>query len=375
MCHVISIPFFGSGRVALMRSANKVLFFTSFTLPRPLSCFSYLTPIPPHGRTGCYRALTMSTDPLARKDPPAAATATPIATFRKRSPDHLDPPIGDEKLPAAASIGSTSASELKRRRLSVDTPPLSASPPVSVGVPRSTHSASTPGIPLGPLLFHQAVSAHRASRAHLQQTFIPSSVRCERHASYPLITLATGKGATPKPFEHDHGAASRALGLLLLSLHLLRIGLDSKELSYAERVAFALEFATVGFKVLNTLREAKAMPLAKAPELPPVDVTRLVADMQDAIGSSVGHMLSDAGARLIPPAVDCSKKSQPQTQVADIGNLERSLGFVSGGPDTSGTWLMVAENGQFSKTHGPPRFERHVEASRPSGSPADRIQR
>ncbi|RSH94344.1 hypothetical protein EHS25_004147 [Saitozyma podzolica] len=149
----------------------------------------------------------MSTDPLARVDPPAAAVVTPIATFRKRSPDHFDTPSGETKLPDVASIGSTSAT--------------------TVG------------------------------------------------------------NTSTKPFQHDPGAATKALGLLLLSLHLLRIGIDSKELSYAERVAFGLEFATVGFKVLNILREAKAMPPDKAPELPPVDVTKLVADMQGAIGSSM----------------------------------------------------------------------------------------
>jgi hypothetical protein len=235
---------------------------------------------------------------------------------------------------------------------------------VFVGDPRSTHSAWTPNIPLGPLLFHQAVSAHRASQAHLQQTFIPSTVRCERHQSYPQITLATVGNTSTKPFQHDPGAATKALGLLLLSLHLLRIGIDSKELSYAERVAFGLEFATVGFKVLNILREAKAMPPDKAPELPPVDVTKLVADMQGAIGSSVGHMLSDAGVRLIPPDVHCSKKSQPQSHVSDAGDLECSLGVVSGGRGgfLNRLWLMVAENGQFSKTHGPPRIEGHFEA-------------
>jgi hypothetical protein len=132
-------------------------------------------------------------------------------------------------------------------------------------------------------------------------------------------------------------------------------------------VAFGVEFAAVGFKVLNTLREARAMPQAKAPELPPVDVTRLAADMQDVIGSSVGQIHFHAGVRLIPPAVHCSKESQPQIHVANGGNFECPLGVVSGGrgdTNSRGYWLTVAENGELGKTHGPPRPKGHIEASR-----------
>jgi hypothetical protein len=190
-----------------------------------------------------------------------------------------------------------------------------------------------PELPTTPLLYHLAASAHHASHRHLQQAFVPSNISCHGNAEYPIVTIpAVPSHAAPVPFTHDPAAASKAFGLLLLALDLLRIGLASNDLTYVERAAFGLEFATVGLKVLDTLRKAAEKGRGKHPELVVVDRARLVGDMQEAISSSVRRHFSTLQTLWLTGQMSIAR-SNPQlkrvTQQLEVLNARLALAQVS----------------------------------------------
>ena len=152
--------------------------------------------------------------------------------------------------------------------------------------PRLQPSQSQPtehAIPPAACLYHMAVSAHHASTAHLQQSFIPQTVHTVHPNDAPPI-IASGNMHKSHPYQPDPGASDKALGLCLLALDLLRAGLVSRSLSEVERVAFGLEFGNVAIKVITTLAPSKR---AKGKQPVVVDLERLWRDVLEAVGQSV----------------------------------------------------------------------------------------
>jgi hypothetical protein len=99
----------------------------------------------------------------------------------------------------------------------------------------------------------------------------------------------------PRTFQHDPLAIAKIIGLQILALDLLKAGLGARELSDRERVAFGLEFAIVGFKVLTVRKFGKG----KGVEM--VDMTRLETDVQQVLGESVGTLIILADFRYFSP--------------------------------------------------------------------------
>ena len=145
----------------------------------------------------------------------------------------------------------------------------------------STSTAPLLDIPVVPILYHLATSAHQASHHHLHQIYVPRNVS---PAKAEAIELNTPFG--PIPFQHDSQARRKALGFLLLALDLLRLGLNRKELSESERVAFGLEFGVVGMKVLDASRltgKGKAVSVE--------DPEKLRSDVAETLSQSVSPLL------------------------------------------------------------------------------------
>jgi hypothetical protein len=137
-------------------------------------------------------------------------------------------------------------------------------------------------IPLIPHLYHLALTAHHAASTHLQQVFIPSTVSTDNSDGFqPVATCVNGENV---PFVHDPQAVQKSLGLLLLSLDLLKLGLASREISEVEKVHFGLEFGQVGVKVL---RAHHVLAKGKGNEREMVDVARVKHDVREYVVDSV----------------------------------------------------------------------------------------
>lgn len=151
--------------------------------------------------------------------------------------------------------------------------------PVELALPTPT---PLPLIPAVPHLYHLAVSAHRDASRHLQQIFIPSTIAHPTVDSFePIVTIRNGQSLTYQP---DPLARDKALGLLLLSLDLLRVGFAAKEISEVDKVHFGIEFALVTVEVL---RAHKMAPAGKGKAVDKVDVARIRSDARDAVANGV----------------------------------------------------------------------------------------
>ena len=165
--------------------------------------------------------------------------------------------------------------DFKRRRLDNNQTSFSRTPPYS---PISPY-------PDKPLLYHLAIQAHHAARNHLQQVFIPSTVITTEASTSIKCTRPDTTGS--QTFTHDSQAPEKAVGLLLLALQILKIGLEAKDLSDVERVAFSYEFGLVGVKILDTYRlrssvKGKQKALARG-----IDVDKIKDDVQVTLASGV----------------------------------------------------------------------------------------
>lgn len=199
------------------------------------------------------------------------------SSFRKRPPDKWEQPLTLTVLPGAdLKASATVGGDLKRRRLDVPSSSTASTP-----LPTASY------LPFTPLLYHLAISAHHAAHRHLQQFFIPSSVTCQADADYPPIVPSSPVSAEPFIYTPDNQAGEKSLGLLSLSLHLLRAGLAAPDLSDKEKVVFGLEFGVVGLKVLNTVTMVQDGKGKGMETVPKVDVERLFTDVENAIGSGV----------------------------------------------------------------------------------------
>ncbi|WVQ94355.1 hypothetical protein IAU59_001434 [Kwoniella sp. CBS 9459] len=167
-----------------------------------------------------------------------------------------------------------------------------------------TYAPHTPRLPVHPnhhptlpstaaLLFHAARSAHQASYYHLQQAFMPTTLKTKLSpASLTLPSYATSSSSSSAtPFTHDFHAAAKALGLQLLALDFLRAGLAIPDLSESERVAFALEFGIIGLKVYTACVQNKGSRSSKGKgkslgSAEAVDTAKLMGDLQDIVGQA-----------------------------------------------------------------------------------------
>lgn len=102
----------------------------------------------------------------------------------------------------------------------------------------------TQPLPDNALLYYLARSAHEAAHNHLQQAFIPTTIRIPQHDCL--------RGSTGLPYVHDTHASSKALALLSLAADLLRLGLKRSDLSDQERAYFACELSSVLFKIVSS---------------------------------------------------------------------------------------------------------------------------
>lgn len=157
--------------------------------------------------------------------------------------------------------------------------------------PASSSHASSQAIPDAALLYYLAVRAHHSAHLHLQQVFVPHRIRtdAEPGTAIPLNSNPTMSTA----FEHDYQATDKALALLVMALDYLKLGLASRSLSDRERVAFGVEFAQVGLKVLRTLKtgrdEQRRSSKGKERSLEErVDAAGLSADLHDILSTTVG---------------------------------------------------------------------------------------
>ena len=164
-------------------------------------------------------------------------------------------------------------------------------------IPPSSYFSDTPvptfppPLPVIPLLYHLALSAHHASHRHLQQAFIPGSVIREEALDPPKFTAPpVVEYKRPETVTHDPQAADKALGLLLLALDLLKAGLASKDLSDKERVAFSLEFGVVGVKVLKGSESQGSTKTQDKRASIQVERGKLVGEVQDAVASGVCYL-------------------------------------------------------------------------------------
>lgn len=156
----------------------------------------------------------------------------------------------------------------------------------SIGVTPSAssikHPAPIPPVPIIPHLFHMANAAHQCASHHLQQLLIPASIHSSpEFTSSPI--MASYDNAI-YPYRPDPLARDKTLGLLLLSLDLLRAGLTSKEISESEQVHFGIEFARVAIKIL---RASKVALSSKGKEVDRVDCERIKHDAREAVGIAV----------------------------------------------------------------------------------------
>ncbi|ORY27685.1 hypothetical protein BCR39DRAFT_537919 [Naematelia encephala] len=124
-------------------------------------------------------------------------------------------------------------------------------------------------LPLLPSLYHLAIAAKNASSTHLQQVFIPPEVSSAQGTAFPLVSRSG------IPYEPDPAAASKALGLQLLALDLLKLGMASKDITDRERVAFSIEIGLVSEKVLAEKRKE-------------VDRVRLAQEAEEMVGAALG---------------------------------------------------------------------------------------
>ncbi|WVR04107.1 hypothetical protein IAU60_001106 [Kwoniella sp. DSM 27419] len=127
------------------------------------------------------------------------------------------------------------------------------------------------------LLYHTALTAHQASHHHLQQAFVPHSTLVIPEADSHHLPMY--HDSIRGSFYHDLASASKALGLQLFALDLLRAGLTSKDLSESEMVAFAVEFGVVGTKVITSCRVGGK---GKTPVR--IDIEGLITDLEDVLG-------------------------------------------------------------------------------------------
>ncbi|WWC59919.1 uncharacterized protein I303_102481 [Kwoniella dejecticola CBS 10117] len=172
--------------------------------------------------------------------------------------------------------------DLKRRRLSPDVYQATTSRPTPRYVPLPDPLSS---IPKSALLYHFAISAHRASHTHYQQAFVHSSISSAQVEVAQVVPLYhTRKLANP--FVHDPHAAAKALDLQLLALDFLRAGLSQPGLSEREKVAFGLEFGIIGLKVYRSCHEPVAGKGKDSDKRQTVDTGRLIEDLQEVIGQS-----------------------------------------------------------------------------------------
>ena len=142
------------------------------------------------------------------------------------------------------------------------------------------------------LMYHMAVSAHRHSRSHLQQAFIPGTIEINAHAVYPPILASTGPSTLRAPFTSDHLAATKAFALLLFALDLLSTGLKSNQLLDRERVAFTIEFAIIATKAARSLQR-RELKMA----FPSVDPESIIANASDLVNISVSVSIAEEAVR------------------------------------------------------------------------------
>ncbi|OCF58359.1 hypothetical protein L486_04392 [Kwoniella mangroviensis CBS 10435] len=165
---------------------------------------------------------------------------------------------------------------MKRRKLSPELYQVSNTPPLP---PSSPHL-----LPDSALLYHFALSAHRASHQHLQQAFIHPSISADPNLGIPIAPVYNRSAA--QPFIHDPYAAAKALDLQLVALDFLRAGLAYPDLSERERVAFGLEFGIVGLKFYTACTGNSTGKGKDSEKNQRVDLSRLIGDIQDVIGHS-----------------------------------------------------------------------------------------
>jgi hypothetical protein len=192
----------------------------------------------------------------------------PINLF---NPDFPPPPAGIMKKPKLDVVSIKNASGTINThmggRLAYATPPPTAKF----------------DIPSNAVLYHLAVSAHRASTQHLQQVFVPKSISIRPSGEYTPLSA----GCLDQPsisYRYDPQAFKKTLSLLLLSLDLLRIGTATKDLSEREEVAFGLEFGLVAAKIIEV--DAKRSD-EKGKQAEMIDLRRLKHDAKDVVANAV----------------------------------------------------------------------------------------
>ncbi|WWC68929.1 uncharacterized protein I206_102865 [Kwoniella pini CBS 10737] len=221
-------------------------------------------------------------------DPSFAARASCSAEHQHRH----TLPTTSTLLPLQVSSGDDKCNDLKRRKLSPDIyqtiPSRLSSPSVTLPQPLNTVTNAA-------LLYHFAISAHRASHVHLQQAFVHPSISSTTIANVHLFPLYSAD--PPRPFAHDPNAAAKALDLQLLALDLLRAGLSQGGLSEKEKVAFGLEFGIIGLKAYSALYKP-VVGKGKTSNGKQVDAARLIGDIQEIVGQS--HFISGRQTSFTP---------------------------------------------------------------------------
>lgn len=236
----------------------------SSTLPRPLVTVSTLNNPP-------------SSDTVVASSPPLAAIA----------PDRRPHLQADEN-----------QTPLKRRKISPDMfEPIAVTGRLLNQQRQQQPVPQSPCIPIAALLYHYAQVAHQTSHVHLQQAFVPTHISTDRSSGHSIIKLyssssssLTQQTSSSNRFNHDPQAFTKALGLQLYALDLLRAGLGMNNLSDMERVAFSLEFGVVGIKVYmaqQQILQSKSKGKEKIEGAQVVDCQRLMDDMQDIVGQAV----------------------------------------------------------------------------------------
>lgn len=182
----------------------------------------------------------------------------------------------------------------KRRKLSHDSDDVHLAPVPSL-------KSSTP-LPNLPLLYHLALSAHRASSRHLQQSFIPPYIDTTPSPTYPPITIPDLYTSSHKPFTHDPEAPKKSLDLLILALDLLKTGLRISEISDREVAYLGYEYGIIGLKVYMTALRAEeevSHAKAKGKEVAGrggVESKVIMADMLEVVSRAVSFVGETEGA-------------------------------------------------------------------------------
>ena len=170
-------------------------------------------------------------------------------------------------------------------------------------------------------LYHLAHTADEASSRHLQQVFLPSDLQCRDNAGHPPMRTT---GLTPDEIHvvrTDPMATSKAVGMLIMALDLLRLGIKRYTLSDREMIAFSLEFAIIAVKLYGYEKRSKGKERATTL----VDGTRLLNDAADAIANAVGPQMrsqgtsSPVGSLLSLNAKDGLTKSQASFTSCESG--------------------------------------------------------